>query len=276
MPIVYLLIESCPGLYRCRNSSICLDPNKLCDYIPHCPYHDDELLCDIEYPEECQSHGLSGVCRNINSTSLVKLPKELRTLTLSENDFSHYLPSFEHLINLVILNLSNCMMKSLESYSFVNQKNLLELDLRNNRITNINPYAFIGLDSLKTLNLEGNNFLAKISDLAFLGLHKIPSIVVTNSRLQNINKDTLKGLVWVSHLNLSKNDIRFVSDFAFQNLTELTVLDLRKNKIEQFSSKIFFGLSKLTKLYTDFVCILLFKASVSQRMFAPSQRIFFM
>lgn len=253
-----LLCDACPGLYRCRNSSICLDPSKLCDSIPHCPYHDDELLCDIEYPEGCQYHGLSGVCRNMNTTSLVKLPKDLRTLTLSENDFSTEFPNLQHMINLVILNLSNCGLNSLKSYSFFNHKNLMKLDLRNNKITNIYPYAFTGLESLTFLNLKGNNFLTKISDLAFLGLHKLPRTVITNSGLQNIGKDTLVGLVGVSHLNLSSNDIRFISDYAFHNLTELTVLDLRKNKIEQFSSKIFFGLSKLTKLYTDsyaFCCL---------------------
>lgn len=177
---------------------------------------------------------------------------------MSENDFSHDLPSLKHMLNLVILNLTNCGLNSLKSYSFVNQKNLLELDLRNNRIINIYPYAFTGLEFLKTLNLEGNKLLTRISDLAFVGLHKLPRIVITNSGLQNIVKDTLVGLVRVSHLNLSANDIRFISDYAFYNLPELTVLDLRRNKIEQFSSKIFFGLSKLTKLYTDsyaFCCL---------------------
>ena len=249
---------SCPGLFRCRNSSICLDPERLCDGVPNCPHRDDELMCDVEFPEECECHGLSGVCRYLQNTSIIKLPKELRYLKMSENDFQHGLPALKHMTNLVVLLLNDCKITSIESYAFNRQRNLVELDLSHNRIRYIYPYAFTGLESLTLLNLKGNPLLVKISDMAFLGLYKLPEIDLSSFCLQDIGANTLTGLDNVRELNLSSNNIRFVTDFAFRNMTEMTTLDLRGNNIDQFSANIFFGLSKLKRLYTDsyaFCCL---------------------
>ncbi|XP_078341994.1 uncharacterized protein LOC111105682 isoform X2 [Crassostrea virginica] len=253
-----LMCGSCPGLFRCRNSSICLDPERLCDGVPNCPHRDDELMCNVTFPEECECHDLSGVCRYLQNTSIIKLPKELRYLKMSENDFQHGLPALKHMTNLVVLLLNDCRITSIESYAFNRQRNLLELDLSHNRIRYIYPYAFTGLESLKLLNLKGNPLLVKISDMAFLGLYKLPEIDLSSFRLQDIGANTLTGLDNVRELNLSSNNIRFVTDFAFRNMTEMTTLDLRGNKIDQFSANIFFGLSKLKRLYTDsyaFCCL---------------------
>ncbi|XP_061178754.1 uncharacterized protein LOC133187411 [Saccostrea echinata] len=250
--------ESCPGLYRCKNSTVCLNPKRLCDNINHCPLHDDEILCQITCPDECNCDGLSGVCRDLQYTSAINLPVELRLLNLSKNDFSRGLPSMLRLIHLVRLFISNCGLKAVEPYSFANQRNLLELDLGNNKISHLYTNAFTGLVSLKVLNLEGNEFLTEISDSAFVGLQKLPKFDLTNCRMWSIGAGTFAGLRSVNLLNISGNDIQYVSDFAFHNLSEVKVLDIRKNKIQQFSAKIFYGLSKLEKLFTDsyaFCCL---------------------
>ncbi|XP_048738543.2 uncharacterized protein LOC125653234 isoform X2 [Ostrea edulis] len=250
--------ESCPGLYRCRNSRICLDPDNLCDNIPQCPELDDELLCNLTCPKECECDGFVGNCGGIQNKHIVRLSQEMKYLNLSESDFSDGLPSLQHLEQLVKLFVTNCGLRSIKSYSFAKLQNLLVLDLSNNRITNLFANAFAGLVSLKMLNLEGNGLLDEITDMAFLGLRTLPKLVLTNTRLQNIGQGTLVGLRNVRLLNLSANQIHFVADSALQNLSELTVLDLRKNRIEQFSHKIFYGLSKLKKLYTDaytFCCL---------------------
>ncbi|XP_062589196.1 uncharacterized protein LOC134250867 [Saccostrea cucullata] len=250
--------ESCPGLYRCKDSTVCLNPNKLCDNITHCPLGDDELLCFITCPDKCQCDGLSSICRDIQNKSIIKLPSQLRYLDLSENNFSNGLPSLKHLKDLIRLFMADCGLTSIESFTFINQRNLLKLDLRNNKITQLHSNAFTGLVSLKDLQMEGNELLTEIADQAFLGLQSLPEMTLTNSRLWNIQRNTLVGLQNVRQLNLSANRIRFISDFAFQNLSNVIVLDMQRNEVKQFSSQIFNGLLKLQKLYTDsyaFCCL---------------------
>ena len=49
--------NSCPGMFKCRNSSICLSPDNLCDSTSDCIYNEDERFCPIqEYFQECPSN----------------------------------------------------------------------------------------------------------------------------------------------------------------------------------------------------------------------------
>ncbi|KAL8613531.1 hypothetical protein ACOMHN_007574 [Nucella lapillus] len=52
----------CPGFFRCRASVICVHSDHLCDAWPHCPEHDDELLCDLTCPVHCLCQGHTFLC----------------------------------------------------------------------------------------------------------------------------------------------------------------------------------------------------------------------
>ena len=59
----------CPGLYRCRDSQVCLYNQYLCDGIPQCPDRDDELLCNEQdeglfCPDPCLCYGLAVYCNS--------------------------------------------------------------------------------------------------------------------------------------------------------------------------------------------------------------------
>ncbi|KAL8591751.1 hypothetical protein ACOMHN_032293 [Nucella lapillus] len=53
---------TCPGLYRCRSSTVCVHGHHLCDGWGQCPQRDDELMCDMACPEECLCSGHSFLC----------------------------------------------------------------------------------------------------------------------------------------------------------------------------------------------------------------------
>ncbi|KAL8569972.1 hypothetical protein ACOMHN_056404 [Nucella lapillus] len=53
---------TCPGLYRCRSSTVCVHGYHLCDGWGQCPQRDDELMCDMACPEECLCSGHSFLC----------------------------------------------------------------------------------------------------------------------------------------------------------------------------------------------------------------------
>ncbi|KAL8585571.1 hypothetical protein ACOMHN_050330 [Nucella lapillus] len=52
----------CPGFFRCRKSSICVHDDHLCDGWPHCPLHDDEMVCESSCPIHCLCLGHSFLC----------------------------------------------------------------------------------------------------------------------------------------------------------------------------------------------------------------------
>ncbi|KAL8566443.1 hypothetical protein ACOMHN_015079 [Nucella lapillus] len=52
----------CPGFFRCRESTICVHNDNLCDGWSHCPLHDDELLCDVACPVDCVCQGHTFLC----------------------------------------------------------------------------------------------------------------------------------------------------------------------------------------------------------------------
>ena len=46
----------CPGMFMCKNSSICITTDSLCDLISDCYLNDDENYCPIDrVPNKCPS-----------------------------------------------------------------------------------------------------------------------------------------------------------------------------------------------------------------------------
>uniref|UniRef100_A0A672GL91 Toll-like receptor 13 n=1 Tax=Salarias fasciatus TaxID=181472 RepID=A0A672GL91_SALFA len=88
----------------------------------------------------------------------------------------------------------------------------------------------------------------------------IPDDIPRNARIlelsengiMRISKVDLQGLSKLKSLKLSFNLISHVDDGAFIDLTELTNLNLCKNKLEELTDEMFLGLSGLIKLQLSF------------------------
>ncbi|XP_052071163.1 G-protein coupled receptor GRL101-like [Mytilus californianus] len=50
---------TCPGLYRCQQSTTCLLFDEVCDNIRQCPHGDDEVGCYVTCPIGCSCEGLA-------------------------------------------------------------------------------------------------------------------------------------------------------------------------------------------------------------------------
>ena len=61
---------TCPGLYRCRDSTVCVLADHMCDGWPQCPQFDDEWLCDIKCPAQCLCQGHAFLCLQLFSAHL--------------------------------------------------------------------------------------------------------------------------------------------------------------------------------------------------------------
>ncbi|KAL8618458.1 hypothetical protein ACOMHN_049875 [Nucella lapillus] len=93
--------QICPGFYACRDSTVCLHRDHLCDGWGQCPLRDDELMCDKTCPSGCVCQGQAAVC---NQPFPARLFQQLRYVDARNskmflNDFT----SNWHLIHLVLL-----------------------------------------------------------------------------------------------------------------------------------------------------------------------------
>ncbi|KAL8620429.1 hypothetical protein ACOMHN_066740 [Nucella lapillus] len=44
---------TCLHHYQCRESTVCVHEDHLCDGWSQCPWQDDKLMCDLTCPEGC-------------------------------------------------------------------------------------------------------------------------------------------------------------------------------------------------------------------------------
>ena len=85
---------------------------KVCDGIKQCRYGDDELLCDVTCPSNCQCNGVTFTCSASEGNQLnitTAIPHKARKLNLARtflNITSHTFDLFNVLINFLNLFVS--------------------------------------------------------------------------------------------------------------------------------------------------------------------------
>ncbi|XP_052071162.1 uncharacterized protein LOC127709600 [Mytilus californianus] len=94
---------TCPGLYRCQQSTTCLLFDEVCDNIRQCPHGDDEVGCYVTCPIGCSCEGLVFICHQKEVETIFRdLSIEARKLDLSSSLF----PNNDLIANwLFIMNL---------------------------------------------------------------------------------------------------------------------------------------------------------------------------
>lgn len=262
---------NCSGLFRCRNSNLCISRTKVCNGVAECPQFDDELLCDRTCQQDCECHGVTMKC-DFHETQNLTFPLETRKLDLSNSDLHDSTIILVDNILLAEMNLSSSMFSDMNNLIFGTYHNLLSLDLSYNNIEVIPKYAFQGLRYLRTLLFDGNFLLHTIYPHSFSGLSRLPSLVLTHANLISLPKDTFKGLDNLETLNLSDNSIQNIDSQAFAGLRSLKNLDIQKNRITEFSDGIFLGLESLESIVSDvFVFCCLKPVSVKDESCFPEQ-----
>lgn len=135
--------------------------------------------------------------------------------------------------NLTFSNLRGNKIVTLEEKTFLKNKFLVELDLSANEIKDIHPQAFIGARALAFVNLSGNslqgslpsntfstNYNLKTLDLSVNRLQSVGNLSIlmlenldlSQCQIKDIEKDSLIGLPWLTHLNLSRNPLDNIPD----------------------------------------------------------------
>lgn len=138
------------------------------------------------------------------------------------------------------LNLSN---NQIRSFKIENFNEIITLNLASNHIQSLTN-SIINSKNLKNLNLSSNHLkyfdLTETTSIEYLDL--------SSNLIQYLNKNVLKNLQNLTMLNLSNNKI-IIKSQSFTFLTNLNLLNLNFNKIQQIPVHSFCGLMNLKELY---------------------------
>ena len=250
---------SCPGLYRCQQSTTCLLLDEFCDNLRQCPYGDDEVGCDVTCPIGCSCQGFVFICHQIEIETIFRdLSVEARKIDFSSSVFPNnnfIVPAYTYLADF---KLFNCSIETILPYSFEQLMNLLHLDLSKNKLKVLQSYTFYGLTKLVTLNVKDNLMLGLIEPNAFMSLPNVKDLELSGTRMKTLFIGTFNGLGNLETLNITGNGLTTLDENVFDELVSLLTIDMTQNDLTKFSHGIFSSLSHLTKMKTDsyiFCCL---------------------
>ncbi|XP_025097653.1 G-protein coupled receptor GRL101-like [Pomacea canaliculata] len=236
---------TCPGLYRCRASHVCLHPHHLCDGFNQCPQHDDELTCGLTCPHSCTCFGLSFICTK--AVTLHEYPS-LRYLDAKGTGMTP--ASVKNNSLLIHLSLENCNLEELEDFSL---PNLCILDLTGNNLSIIHSGQLKYLPNLKTLKLSGNPLASIFPRRSVIPTShtRLRYLDLSDVRISTLDPSSFSPFPNLEVLNLSKTGVDIVSGYGFQLLLNLRSVDLRGCPVQVFSHDLLRGLNLLETVFTD-------------------------
>ncbi len=218
--------KSCPGMFKCKNSSICVPPDDICDYSSNkptgdCPLGDDEFFCKIDTvsqpcPSNCHCLLFGLYCKN--------------TLLEQKNNFELYIIiKFNHVTlplgqrvldelgRPVILIFNHCKLESICKQMKRSNSDLQVLDVSYNLIGALSRHCFKMMPHIKGLNMSKNTIHIIKSHSFYSSVH-IGQIDLSWNDITDLHDSNFAGLISLKSLNLSKNEIVSASVLTFQNI----------------------------------------------------------
>jgi hypothetical protein len=221
--------HTCPGMYRCWDSNVCLHPQNVCDGLNHCPLHDDELLCgENACPPSCSCQGLAYVCSqpfqvlNHNTVQLRYLDATGSGMSLTD------LSPCWHLVHLV---LARSAKREIQA---VFLPNLLTLDLSDNLLQAVHVTAFSQMKNLRALSLRGNP-LATLTPppVSLLRLDNVENLDLSHTLLTDLHMALLSKFPKLQRLNVSHGRVKAISYEGLLTTPDLESLDLTDSPLKR-------------------------------------------
>ena len=234
---------TCHGLYRCRDSTVCVHADHMCDSLPQCPQRDDEWLCDMTCPLQCLCQGLALMCRQSFPAHLFP---QLRYLDAGRSGMK---PSDLRKNSYIVrLSLAHCSIRALSAMTF---RNLQFLDLEHNKINDVVMNVFTALQNLQILILKGNPLTAMTTRPSSMKQTLLRKIDLSETHLRVFESETLSCAPGIQYINLSYSNTYFLRANLASMVPLLRELDIRGTIMTDFSSTLFWGLSDLTNVYSS-------------------------
>ena len=177
----------------------------------------------------------------------------LSKIDLSNNKIKEIPPEIAQIIDLVALRMINNCLESLpdelftleylkmldfthNSLTYIPESvykgySLVELSLSDNKIQTL-PQGLTGCKNLEKVDFSQNQITSLDIDLS--SLQKLKIINLAENRLTSLPQ-SLGNLIYLEQLLLSKNQIREIPQQSVSQLRNLKMLDLKENKLKQFT-----------------------------------------
>ena len=149
--------------------------------------------------------------------------------------------AFNSLTELGTLDMGKNMLKELPAGLFNNTKKLSKLRLGRNRLTV--PPDLRGVENLLKLDMQ-RNYLTSLA-MKELGAMNVRELNFAGNKIKSFN---LNGTNYFS-LDLSRNQIKKLCDYAFGEQNQLTYIQLQNNNISDISPKAFRGIRFIGDLF---------------------------
>ena len=234
---------TCPGLYRCRDSTVCVHADHMCDGWPQCPQRDDEWLCNMTCPAQCLCQGHSFLCPEPFSAHLFP---QLRYLDARE---SRMTPSeLGKNTYIVFLSLANCSISFLPDMKF---PNLQVLDLSYNKIKRVFVNVFTALQNLEILILKGNPLTSVTTNTSNIQQTLLRQIDLSQTHLTIFDNNMFSNTPGLIYINASYSTIHTIRSPFLQTARHLRELDIRGTVMNEFPTNLFWRLDDLTNVYAS-------------------------
>ena len=169
-----------------------------------------------------------------------------------QNNLLYELPSniFDSLANLKFMDLSQNNLLTLEKNIFKFNTNLTELYIRKNSFELLPSGLFSHNQKLRDLSLQSNTKLSTIPLDIFGNLLLLKNLDLSSCRFNESSFDgrTFENLTQLTTLNLARNQIRKLNPDWFAGLANLKSLDISSNQLISIEDNIFRGLPVLSTL----------------------------
>ncbi|CAK9833600.1 Protein artichoke [Anthophora retusa] len=151
---------------------------------------------------------------------------------------------------LKVLNLSHNKIRKLDSNTFRGMRFLIRLHLSDNQINDVGRGTFGPVTRIGIIDLA-RNFIKKIDFQMFNQLQFAELLDVSENFVTVVEKLSFKDL-YLTKINLSRNEISKIEPGAFENCVNMTVLDLSYNKLENISKYSFDSSTYATELQLSY------------------------
>lgn len=164
---------------------------------------------------------------NLGDIDFSLLPN-LQVLHLSHNNIKDFNIQTDSLQKLTDLNLSSNQMTEI---NLVNFKDLIICDVSNNNISSINSTFFENLDYLQSLDISKNN-IAEILPGTFQKVKILKLLNISGNHISKLRYGIFKGLHRMEVLDLSYNKISDIDVDVFHECVELRRLTIDYNYVK--------------------------------------------
>lgn len=153
--------------------------------------------------------------------------------------------AFHSLVHLETLDLSNNHIKVISNHIFKNLRTLTSLSLYHNNVSNLGNECFKDMINLRDIDLTYNK-IKYIDTNTFNELPNLSYLYLSNNEITTVRGDFVCPKL--KFLYLSKNKLREISETVFGKSQNLMDIDLSFNNIRYISPKTFFNLNELKNL----------------------------